>query len=122
MSEIKCLAEQHGENWTAYNGDSCDVLAQFPDDRLHFSIYSPPFSSIFVSTPIRSDMGNTANDEEFREHYAFLVKELYRATMPGRLTAVHCSDLPLRKWADGMVVASRTSRATSSACTRTPAG
>ena len=100
---LNCINEAHGENWSAYHGDSCDVVAQMPDDKLHLSIFSPPFSQIFTYSDSISDIGNAADDAEFREHYAFLIRELYRATMPGRLTAVHCSDLPLTKWRDGMI-------------------
>lgn len=100
---IRCLNEEHGENWTAYNGDCVDVLRQFPDNSLDFSIYSPPFGSLFVYSDSIADMGNNANDDEFAAHYAYLVREKLRTTKPGRLTAVHCSDLPSTKWKDGAI-------------------
>lgn len=102
MAAIRCLNEKHGDNWTAYHGDAVDVVAQFPPDSVGFSVYSPPFGSLFVYSESISDMGNST-DEEFRDQYAFLVREKLRVTMPGRLTAVHCSDLPLTKWKDGAV-------------------
>lgn len=100
---VKCLGEEHGSNHSLYWGDCVDVVRQMPDASLHFSIYSPPFSNLFVYSDSVADMGNCANDDEFFAHYGFLLGELYRVTMPGRLSAVHCSDLPLTKWKDGMI-------------------
>lgn len=102
MAAIRCLAEHHGDRFTAYNGDSVDVLRQLPDASVDFSVYSPPFGSLFVYSNSIADMGNST-DEQFRDHYAFLVREKFRLTKPGRLTAVHCSDLPMTKWKDGAV-------------------
>ncbi len=100
--DIRCLNSQVGQNWQAIHGDCVDVLAQMPSDKIGFSVYSPPFGSLFVYSESAADMGNST-DREFTEHYAFLVKEKFRVTMPGRLTAVHCSDLPMTKWKDGAV-------------------
>lgn len=100
---IRCLNEQHGDDWVAYHGDCVDVVRQLPDASIDFSIYSPPFASLFVYSDSECDMGNSASDEEFYDHYAFLVAEKLRVTKPGRLTAVHCSDLPMTKWRDGHV-------------------
>lgn len=103
MRTIACLGENHGEKYTAYHGDSVHVTSQFPDECLDFSIYSPPFSNLFVYSDSIADMGNAANDTEFYEHYSFLVEQLFRMTLPGRMSAVHCSDLPLTKWKDGEI-------------------
>jgi hypothetical protein len=65
-------------------------------------VYSPPFGSLFVYSESAADMGNST-DEEFSKHYGYLVQEKFRLTKPGRLTAVHCSDLPMTKWKDGVV-------------------
>lgn len=100
---VRCLNEAHGANWAAYNGDCVDVLRQMPDDSIDFSVYSPPFGSLFVYSDQAADMGNSATDDEFEQHYAYLIRESFRVTKPGRLTAVHCSDLPLTKWRDGAV-------------------
>src|SRR3546814_13543391 len=74
-----------------------------PDECIDFSVYSPPFGSLFVYSDSAADMGNSSSDGEFAEHYGFLVKEKFRLTKPGRLTAVHCSDLTMTKWKDGHV-------------------
>lgn len=101
--DIRCLNEAHGDNWTAYHGDCVDVISQLPGECVDFSIYSPPFGSLFVYSESAADMGNSASDEEFAQHYSYLVREKFRVTKPGRLSAVHCSDLPMTKWKDGAV-------------------
>jgi hypothetical protein len=99
---VECLNYASGPNWTAYQGDCVSVLRQFPAECIDFSVYSPPFGSLFVYSESAADMGNST-DEQFTEHYGYLVQEKYRLTKPGRLTAVHCSDLPMTKWKDGAV-------------------
>jgi DNA modification methylase len=102
MAQIRCLNEAHGNNFAVYNGDCVDIVGQLPDASIDFSVYSPPFGSLFVYSESAADMGNST-DEEFAKHYAWLVREKFRVTKPGRLTAVHCSDLPMTKWRDGAV-------------------
>lgn len=99
---VRCLNQQEGDNWTAYHADCVEVVSQLPDACIDFSVYSPPFGQLFVYSPSERDMGNNS-DEDFAKHYAFLVREKFRVTKPGRLTAVHCSDLPMSKWRDGAV-------------------
>ena len=103
MAGVTCLNEAHGSGFVAYNGDCVDVTRQLPDESIGFSVYSPPFGSLFVYSNSAADMGNSASDDEFAEHYRFMVREKFRLTKPGRITAVHCSDLPLTKWKDGAV-------------------
>jgi hypothetical protein len=100
---VVCLADAHGKEWSAYNGDTVHVCSQLPNECIGFSVYSPPFGNLFVYSDSECDMGNSATDGEFERHYQFLVKQKHRITMPGRLTAVHCSDLPMTKWRDGEV-------------------
>ena len=100
---IHCLNSAEGATWKAVNGDCVDVVAQLPDASVGFSVYSPPFGSLFVYSDSAADMGNSATDGEFAEHYGFLVREMFRVTMPGRLSAVHCTDLPMTKWRDGEI-------------------
>ena len=102
MATIRCLNEKHGDRFSIFHGDCVDVVGQLPAASVDFSVYSPPFGSLFVYSESISDMGNST-DEQFRDQYAFLVREKLRVTKPGRLTAVHCSDLPLTKWKDGAV-------------------
>lgn len=100
---IRCLNQETGEGWTAFHGDCVAVVSQLPDNCIDFSVYSPPFGSLFVYSESAADMGNSSSDGEFEQHYAFLVREKFRLTKPGRLTAVHCSDLPMTKWREGHV-------------------
>lgn len=100
---MDCLNEAHGDGWVAYQGDCVSVASQLPDACIDFSVYSPPFGSLFVYSDSAADMGNSSSDGEFAEHYAYLVREKFRLTKPGRITAVHCSDLPMTKWKDGAV-------------------
>jgi len=102
MDNVRCLNAHHGQKFVAFHGDCVSVLSQMPDDSIGFSVYSPPFGSLFVYSESAADMGNST-DEEFAEHYAFMVAEKLRVTKPGRLTAVHCSDLPMTKWKDGAI-------------------
>lgn len=102
MATIRCMNENHGDSFAAYHGDCVSIVSQMPDASIDFSIYSPPFGSLFVYSESVADMGNST-DEQFADHYAFLVREKLRVTKPGRLTAVHCSDLPMTKWKDGAV-------------------
>lgn len=100
---VRCLNSAEGAAWKAINGDCVDVLRQLPDQSIGFSVYSPPFGALFVYSDSERDMGNSSSDGEFSAHYSFMVREKFRATMPGRLTAVHCSDLPMTKWRDGEI-------------------
>ena len=87
------LDQAHGLEWSAYNADCVPFTSALPEGSVDFSVYSPPFSSLYIYSESVADMGNCASDEEFLEQYRFLVRELYRATRPGRLTAIHVKDL-----------------------------
>ena len=98
---IKCLNEAHGENWSLYHGDCVDVASQLPDESIDLSIYSPPFANLYIYGDSVADMGNCANDDEFFEQYKFLIREKLRVTVPGRLSVIHCKDLPAYYGSDG---------------------
>lgn len=100
---VNCLDSKIGKNFAIYAGDCVEVMCQLPDASIDFSVYSPPFGSLFVYSDSIADMGNSSSDGEFEEHYRYAVEQIYRLTKPGRLTAVHCSDLPMTKWKDGAV-------------------
>lgn len=82
------------EKYAIYNGDCCEVLPTLPDDSVDLSIYSPPFCGLYQYSSDERDMSNCRNYDEFFEHYGFLVSHIERLTKPGRLTAVHCMDIP----------------------------
>jgi len=100
---IKCLNHDSGSSWTMYNGDCVEVVAQLPPASIDCAIYSPPFSDLFVYSSSERDMGNCASDDEFSEHYAHLLTAMFRAVRPGRICAVHVSDLPARKSKEGFI-------------------
>ncbi len=103
MGMIQCLDSAKGRDFMAYNGDCIAVSEQLASDSVGFSIYSPPFQNIFVYSDSEADIGNCSTDEEFNAHYQFMIREKFRVTKPGRLSAVHCSDLPSSKWKDGVI-------------------
>lgn len=87
------LDQASGGSWHAYNADCVPFTADLPDGVVDFSVYSPPFSSLYIYSESVADMGNCASDEEFFEQYRHLVREKLRVTRPGRLTAIHVKDL-----------------------------
>lgn len=86
-----------------YNGDCVEVLKGITENSIHYSIFSPPFASLYTYSNSDRDMGNSASDNEFYEHFKYLISELYRVTMPGRLLSFHCMDLPMMKSRDGVI-------------------
>lgn len=102
-STIRCLNSDNGQTWQMYNGDCVDVVAQMPDASVDFSVYSPPFSDLFIYSESERDMGNSSSDAEFSEHYFHLLQQMFRVVRPGRMCAVHVSDLPARKSKEGFI-------------------
>jgi hypothetical protein len=87
------LDQHHGEKFSVYNSDCVKFAETLPDNSIDLSVYSPPFSSLYVYSESVADMGNVASDAEFIEQYRYLVRQKLRATRPGRLTAIHVKDL-----------------------------
>lgn len=82
------------ENYAIYEGDCIEVMKELPDNSIHFSIYSPPFAGLYHYSSSPRDLSNSRDYPEFLEHYKFVIEDIHRLTMPGRLTAVHCMDVP----------------------------
>ena len=80
--------------YALYNGDCIERMQQMPDGIADLSVYSPPFFNMYVYSSMDNDLGNCRNYDEFLQHYEFVVREIYRLTKPGRMTAVHCMDIP----------------------------
>lgn len=91
---MNVLDQKITDNYAIYNGDCCEVLTSLPSESIHLSLYSPPFCGLFQYSSSERDMSNCRSYEEFFENYEFLVRELFRITLPGRLTGVHCMDVP----------------------------
>lgn len=100
---MKVLNQTITEKYSLYQGDCCEVIRAIPDDSIHYSIFSPPFASLYVYSNSERDMGNCKSHSEFYEHFKFLVGELLRITKPGRLLSFHCMNLPTSKQNDGFI-------------------
>jgi DNA modification methylase len=100
---MNVIDQRFGEGWAMYLGDSCETLQSIPADTIHYSIFSPPFASLYTYSASERDLGNARNDQEFYEHFKFIVDELYRVIMPGRLLSFHCMDIPAMKERDGFI-------------------
>jgi len=82
------------DRYAAYLGDCCEVMPALRDGSVHFSIYSPPFGGLYHYSSSERDLSNCDDYQQFFVHYGFVVREISRLTMPGRLTAVHAMDIP----------------------------
>lgn len=82
------------DRYAIYNGDCIEVMQALPKEKIHLSVYSPPFGGLYHYSSNDRDLSNCDDYGQFFEHYAFVVRELHRITMPGRITAVHCMDVP----------------------------
>lgn len=82
------------DDYAIYLGDCVEVMQSFPKESIHLSIYSPPFGGLYHYSSSERDLSNSDNYEGFFEHYDYVIKELSRLTHPGRMTAVHCADVP----------------------------
>lgn len=80
--------------YAIYNSDCIETMKELPSETIHLSIYSPPFCGLYQYSSHERDLSNCDSYEQFFEHYSFVVKEIYRLTLPGRCTAVHCMDIP----------------------------
>lgn len=95
--------KEQGKNWAVTNGDCVPFAMEHTAESIDLSIYSPPFANLYTYSDKLEDMGNCADDDEFIEQYRFLVREIFRMTKPGRISCVHCIDLPSFKWKHGEV-------------------
>lgn len=91
------------DRYALYHADCVDVYAALPDDSVHYSVFSPPFESLYTYTASTRDMGNSGSSSEFWQHYRYLIREQYRAHMPGRDLSAHCMNLPTSKARDGYI-------------------
>lgn len=92
-----------GNNYAAYHADCVDVLRGLPDESAHYSVFSPPFASLYTYSASPRDMGNCATHDEFYAQFKYLIPELYRVIKPGRLVSFHCMLLPTSKARDGYI-------------------
>jgi len=100
---MNCIDQVVTERYAVYHGDCIDVLRGLPDASIGYSIFSPPFASLYTYSNSPRDMGNVRDDEEFFAHFDFLIAELLRVMKPGRNVSFHCMDIPSSKERDGVI-------------------
>ncbi len=82
------------DRYAIYLGDCIEVMGRLPRESIHLSLYSPPFGGLYCYSSSDRDLSNSSSHDDFFAHYEFVIQELYRLTLPGRITAVHCMDIP----------------------------
>lgn len=97
------VTESSGDGWRLINGDCVEQVATLPDESVGFSVFSPPFASLYTYSNSDRDMGNSKDKDTFAEHFRYLIRELYRVLIPGRLVSFHCMNLPTSKVRDGYI-------------------
>ncbi len=100
---MSCIEQVVTDRYSIYHGDCVDVIRGLPDASIGYSIFSPPFASLYTYSNSPRDMGNVRTDEEFFDHFAYLVRELRRVMMPGRNVSFHCMLMPASKQRDGYI-------------------
>lgn len=100
---IEVLNQEHGEKWSLYNGDCCELIKGIDTESIGYSVFSPPFADLYTYSDSERDMGNCRNYDEFFVQFGFLIRDLYRVLMPGRLVSIHCMNIPAMKERDGYI-------------------
>lgn len=100
---MNCIDSTTGKDWALYQGDCVEVLRGLPESSVDYSIFSPPFASLYTYSNSPRDMGNCRNDAEFFGQFQFLVQELRRIVKPGHNVSFHCMQLPTSKVRDGVI-------------------
>lgn len=97
------LNQAEGENWKVYNADCIDMLNGLKENSVHYSMFSPPFVSLYTFSDSPRDLSNNQDDAVFWEHYRYVIEGLFRVLKPGRLISIHCMDLPTLITRDGFI-------------------
>ena len=100
---MQCIEQTIADRYALYCGDSAEVLKDIPSDSIHYSIFSPPFASLYTYSNSDRDLGNCRSNAEFFKHFRFIAAELFRTLVPGRCMSVHCMDIPAMKERDGYI-------------------
>ena len=100
---MQCINQSSGENYTLINGDCVESLKGLPAQSIDYSIFSPPFASLYTYSNSPRDMGNCTSDEEFFEHFGYLIDELLRVMKPGHNVSFHCMLMPSSKQLHGYI-------------------
>ncbi len=100
---MNCLDQDLSEQWAIYHGDCVEVMKGLPDRSVDYSIFSPPFSSLYTYSNSPRDLGNCRSDEEFFAHFDHVIEQLLRLMKPGRNVSFHCMLIPTLKERDGYI-------------------
>jgi DNA modification methylase len=103
VAERHLVKQESGENWRVINGDCVEEVAMLQCNSIDYSIFSPPFASLYTYSQSERDMGNCRSDSDFYDHFRFLISDLMRVLKPGRLLSFHCMNLPMTKERDGVI-------------------
>ena len=103
IQKPKVMAQEISEDFAIYNADCIDVMRGLPESSIHYSIFSPPFASLYTFSDSPRDVSNNSDDRVFWEHYRFVIEGLFRILKPGRLISIHCMDLPTSIVRDGFI-------------------
>ncbi len=103
LKKVKVFGQKATDKWSMYWGDCVEVIKGIPDNSIHYSLFSPPFLSLYIYSDDFRDMGNSKTDKEFYNHFSYLILELYRVIKPGRLVSIHCSLVNMSISRDGML-------------------
>jgi len=95
--------EYQGAGWAIHNSDCIEGMHAMPESSVDCSIFSPPFGDLFTYSDSERDLGNAGTGAAFINQYKFFAEALTRVMKPGRMTCVHCTDLPMRKGRDGAI-------------------
>jgi DNA modification methylase len=88
------ITQELHKKYAIYNGDCIEVMSGLPKQSVHLSVYSPPFGGLYNYSSSEKDLSNCKDYQQFFEHYGYVVREIARLTHPGRMTCVHCMDVP----------------------------
>jgi hypothetical protein len=103
MTDIYKTKTDQGTAWTMHLGDCVESISKMPDSSIGYSVFSPPFASLYTYSNSHMDMGNCKDHAEFFAQFVFLTRELFRVIKPGRLVSFHCMNLPTSKERDGFI-------------------
>lgn len=100
---VKVIDQVHKEDYAIYHADTVEVAKGLPENSIDFSVFSPPFESLYTYSNSDRDMGNSKDSGQFWQQYLYLIKEQFRVMKPGRIIAIHCMNLPTSKQNDGFI-------------------
>lgn len=103
MADFNVMDQASGDNWQIWNQDCIEAMRGMPENSLHFSMFSPPFASLYTFSDDPRDVSNNREDSVFWDHYRFVLQGVFRALKPGRMVSIHCMDLPTSITRDGFI-------------------